>query len=184
MCSKYSFPLRSISAPRIVAMIVLSMSVGLSLLAQSTPHHSHSPSAQIDGAQYPELIPDNVAYRLYFLAVAELPGAQGEAKARQQAHLTSAGIGEDEIPLAVEILGTFKTEFTSLVDAYNKTAEDAIARHVKPDYPSFKNRLDALVETTRIRLRSSLTVQTMNNLDAHIQHEKRNMKIDALEAAQ
>lgn len=184
MCGKCSFSFRSASALRVVAMIVLSMSAGLSLWAQSTSHHPHSPSAQIDGAQYPELIPDNVAYRMYFLAVAELPGAQGEAKARQQAHLIGAGIGEDEIPVAVEILGTFKTEFTSLVDAYNKTAEDAITRHVRPDYPSFKKQLDALVETTRLRLRTSLTVQATNNLDAHIQREKRNMKIDALEAAQ
>lgn len=59
--------------------------------ASAQREHSHS-SNIVDGALRPDLIPDEAAYRLYFVAVSEMPNPSGEARQRQLSHLGRIGL--------------------------------------------------------------------------------------------
>ena len=76
-----------------VGALWLTLFLSFTLNAQILPHqainnrqinqahvHSSQPADVIDGAKQPELIPDAVAYRLYFVTVSETPNASREAQ--------------------------------------------------------------------------------------------------------
>ncbi len=136
------------------------------------------PPAIIDGSKEPQLIPDVVAYRLWFVAVALLPGATAAEERRQRAQLMTAGLKGDDVGRAASALATFKTSYGYLVGAYN----DSIAEANKmgedpPDVQAFLGQRDALVETTRDALNSALSVPGMQALRAYVQGQKANMRV-------
>jgi len=177
---------RKTATPLVKALfsLVLCLGVGQPVWAQAVSTHVHATPSQIDGAEHPELIPDTVGYRLFFQVVAESRDADPESKARQESHLKQAGLSKQDIPVAANILADFKAEFDRIVAAYNRTAEESMARGEQPDYPSFKKELDTLVVNTHLRLSAGLSVPAMTNFEAHVRQEKKRMKIDAQEAQQ
>jgi hypothetical protein len=142
--------------------------------AQSPTHGSPS---MIDGTKHPELIPDSVAYRLFLLTVAEPLDAAHEQKARQRAYLKMAGVADRELDRAFTILAAFKTKHDELVSEYNNTVDAANASGEAPDLQTFMSRQQKLVESTRNALKKSLSPTSMAKLVAHVQYEKRNMKV-------
>jgi len=73
------------------------------------------PPDTIDGAKHPELIPDEVAYRLIFLAVAEPEGAPAERTALARAKIAPARLSEDDAVAFLSLLTAFRKQFDALM---------------------------------------------------------------------
>ena len=146
---------------------------------ENTAAHSHAivhraalrqsmGSAVVNGAEHPELIPDLVAYRLYFITVANMPPA------RQQAQLKQAGLNADDISRATVALTSFKVQWNQLRDTYNATVTKL---GPGADSQAFIARRDGLVQATVLALNSSLTPAGSASVGTHVQNEKRRTRV-------
>jgi hypothetical protein len=133
--------------------------------------HQQAQTQIIDGSKTPEMIPDSVAYRLYFVTVAS------QASAVQRAQLTTAGLSPDEIQAASKILAEFKSKWESLTKSYNQSVDASEAIGIAPDWLGFDVKSDRLVANTRDDLRRVLSATGVQSFDAHVEREKKNMKI-------
>ena len=145
--------------------------------AASPPTATASPPDMIDGAKHPELIPDSIAYRLFFLTVAEPADATTEQRARQRAWLRTAGLKDEHVQSAAAALETFKSQYDELVARYNESVRVANEAGANPDSATFLSQQDELVESTREALRAAISPEVMERFDAHVQREKRNMRM-------
>jgi hypothetical protein len=163
----------------------------LSFLRKNTlpvPHAMMQQTASnvIDGATNPELIPDSVAYRLYFSVVALAPNAPASQTQAQAAHLRGIGLGDQDKTTLVTALATFATQHAALIKSYNDGVATAQTLGLSPaaNYAAFTVQQDALVQATRSGLGLAITPEGLARLQAHIQSEKRRMQIQAAPAAQ
>jgi hypothetical protein len=151
------------------------------LLASSflVAQHDHQAAQIIDGAFHPQLIPDNIAYRLYFVAVATMPNDSTEAKTRQSANLRMIGFEDSDPDLQVLVreLEKFKTRYTEMITRYNAEATTATEAGIQPDQRAFLAQRDSLVATTRRALKRQLSPEGLKRLDFSVQEEKRHMKL-------
>jgi hypothetical protein len=166
-----------------VVLLLMSMSIPFasSAVAQTNDLlHEHSlpiASNVIDGALHPEFIPDSVAYRLFLLTVSETLSPSEDRVKRQRAFLIGAGLDDNDIRAAIPILSDFKRQNDGLIKEYNESVVKANLNHTSPDLAGFILQRDRLVQSTRDALTGSISHDAMTRLHAHIQDEKRNMKI-------
>lgn len=165
----------------ILLTLLLLLGMTLVVRAQTTQAvHDHTaavPTNLIDGAQHPELIPDSVAYRLYFVAVSEMPNPTDEQKTRQLAHLGKIGLEGDDLQSLVNTLANFKVQYTSLIARYNASAQAALRIGATPDLKTFLLQREQLVQTTRDHLNSVLTPVGLARLHIHIRSERKGMRV-------
>lgn len=135
------------------------------------------PPDLIDGAKHPELIPDAIAYGLFFLTVAEPAQAVGRQSARQRAFLRTAGLREDNLQPAAAVLAAFKSQYDDLVAQYDASVQVANATGSSPDLEAFVAQLNGLVESTKEELEAAVGPEVAKRFEAHVQSEKRNMRI-------
>jgi hypothetical protein len=136
------------------------------------------PPGIIDGSKEPDLIPDVVAYRLWFLAVALPPGATEVEQARQWAQLKAAGLSSDDAMQTASILATFRTSYDYLVNSYNDSVAQANQMgDDPPDVQAFLGQRDALVGTTLRALNTALSAPGMQALRSYVQGQKANMRV-------
>lgn len=135
------------------------------------------PPNVINGAVHPELIPDLVAFRLFFITVALPSGATDRDKARQRAQLMFAGLRDDDLSRAASVLATFKVQYDYLVQHYNDSVDVANRSGRPPDLQKFLTEQEELVQQTKDALAGMLTTKGMSNFEAHVKNEKRNMKV-------
>lgn len=146
--------------------------------AQNTAHsQQHGSTPMIDGAVHPELIPDSIAYRLYFLIASTGTNPTAEDRKHQRAHLNKIGLEDLDREIVVDILAEFRTKYDALEAQYNDAAKAALSRNQVPDTASFLAQLDDLVQSTRDALKLRLTPQAMTQFDAFVQSEKKHMRI-------
>lgn len=119
------------------------------------------------------MIPDTLAYRLYFLAVTSLPTAPANL---QQAQLKFAGLTGDDIPSAIKVLTDFRTAYDGLSNNYNQAVQANDTTGVQPNANFFASQRDALVLNARAALQKALSPDGMQKFDAHVQGEKTRMK--------
>jgi hypothetical protein len=139
------------------------------------------PPGTIDGAKNPELIPDEVAYRMIVLAVAEPPGASAEAKERARAKLNPIGLSEDD---AAAFLGLL-AEFRNQVDALDRQAADILVRAPIPHPASVEYRQlvdvgkqkNQLITDTVAAFPARLSQDGLRKLSAYLPQAKKGMKI-------
>jgi hypothetical protein len=132
-----------------------------------------APEGTIDGSKTPWLIPDAVAYRLFFLTVSEAPiPSEGQIR-RQRSRLVQANLTEDEYRAVSTSLSEFKLHQAAFELRYSQIADQLGS----VDETSLAKERDAIVESTRQELRNRLGPDAMSRLEAPIQREKRNMKI-------
>lgn len=137
------------------------------------------PPGSIDGAKNPGLIPDEFAYEMFFIAVAEPEGAAPEELARARSKLAQALLDEDDTAALLNAL----TEFRKRSDLIStQLAEINLRSPIAP--PSSP---DGLLIAELHQQRKQLTRDTINLLAArlsedglvklheHLQREKRGM---------
>jgi hypothetical protein len=144
------------------------------------PAPAADPPGTVDGAKNPELIPDNDAYRVVLLAVAEPEDASDAQKARYQAKIASAGLSADDAEAFRVILAALQTQ----LDALNAQASQILARDPlpyagTPDYQQLvelsKQRQPVFAEAMSA-LPARLSADGVAKLQAYVQNEKRRMK--------
>jgi len=146
--------------------------------AQNVAPHQHSETSDmIDGAVHPELIPDSIAYRLYFLTNSTGLMPTEEDQKRQQAQLGKVGLQDDDLKTLVSVLSEFRATYDALVAQYNRSAQAATARNEAGDMSSFLRQRDGLVESTRDTLKLRLTPGGILLLDSFVRSEKKHMKV-------
>lgn len=123
------------------------LSVGLLYSPVFTPAqvgYQHSGRIVIDGSEHPELIPDVIAYRLFFLAVSPVDQSDAEM-AKEETHIGNVGlVPSDQISLRL-VVENFRSEYEDMVRAYNSSVPlDRAGR-----YASFEKRVNDLVESSR-----------------------------------
>ncbi len=165
---------------RTAAVILVAACFPFLLFAQH--QHPATPTNTTDGSKHPELVPDSTAYRLYFLSIAELPNASPEVRPRQISHLSRAGLQGADCAAAIAVLGEFRAEYDRLIQEYNNSAQALIDSGLAPNNEEFRRKRDVLVHVTRDLLREHLSKEAMAGIDADVQREKSNMKVDAGEA--
>jgi hypothetical protein len=164
---------------RYVIVLVLSM-FALGAWAQSSPPlHQHNITAPnlIDGAVHPELIPDSVAYRLYFVAVSIGANPTEAERTRQRVRIMSTGVKNTDQQTLISILSGFRAKYDALVDEYNTSAKEAAARNQTTDAHPLVKEIDALVQSTRDMISAQLSSQSAAKLHAFVVSEKKNMKV-------
>lgn len=144
----------------------------------TVPHqHASIASTLIDGAVHPELIPDSLAYRLYFVAVSTGQNPTEAERKHQQAHLMKAGLEESDREVFVSILSDFRSKYDALVAQYNDSARAALARNEVTDVRSLLRKLDELVQSTRDTMSVRLTTRGAARVHSFLLSEKKNMQV-------
>jgi hypothetical protein len=139
------------------------------------------PPGIIDGAKNPELIPDETAWRLLFLAVAEPENATPEQIERARAKIAPAELSEEDTVAFLSLLTQFRKQSDALeaqlVEIYVKSP------FPHPDSIAFKQlveldkRRDQLFANTTAALPARLSPEGVEKLYTYLQEAKRGMKI-------
>lgn len=124
----------------------------------------------IDGSLTPQLIPDSVAYRLFFSAVAEPITPSATQIARQQAKLSRASLTAPDLAQLVLALASYQAQSKFLDDQYRTLPLVGASQELELQH-------DALVSTTITQLKKLLSRDGIIRLDGLIQSEKHNMTI-------
>jgi len=140
-------------------------------------HRGMNPVDVVDGAATPELIPDSSAYRLFLVVVGVSSSPSVEDAARQTTNVAKIGLSDSDSQALIAVANDFKVAYESAMAAYNTTADALQAGGQVPDVDSFIAQRDLLVESTLAKLKSTLSPPGMAKLHAHIQSEKRGMKV-------
>jgi hypothetical protein len=147
---------------------------------QPSPAPQPDPPGTIDGAKTPELIPDEVAYRMLFLAVAEPEDATEEQKTRARAKIAAAQLTEEDTQAFLKLMADFHEE-TAAVVAENAKIR---ARNPFPDRQStdwsilvgLRKRMEANVTNTIAALPARLSEDGQRKLQEHLLEVKRSIK--------
>jgi hypothetical protein len=139
------------------------------------------PPDTIDGAKHPELIPDDVAYRLVFLAIAEPESAPPARLALARAKIAPAGLSADDTAAFLTLLTAFRKEF----DALNAQETDLLQRNfavhplstVAEQLRGIRAQRAKLFADTIAALPARLSDEGMAKLEEHLQREKHAMKM-------
>jgi hypothetical protein len=145
--------------------------------SSATPHQHASTSAVIDGAVHPELIPDSMAYRTFFVSISLRVNPTAADQKGQQSRLNAIGLEESDREILAGIMADFRAKHDALIAQYNQAAEAATARGESSDINTLFQQLDQLVQTTQDSLKARLSSKGMTQFDAFVQSEKRHMKV-------
>lgn len=139
------------------------------------------PPGTIDGAKNPELIPDDTAYRLVFLAFSEPEDATDAQKARFRAKLTAAGLDEDDTEAFRLILGHMQTQLDDV-----RAQEDAVLAANPMPHPDstgatklteLSRQRDSYVAEAMSALPGRLSADGLGKFHDFILTQKRGMKL-------
>ena len=155
----------------------------VSVAPQLAPAQTAAPDPPdtIDGAKNPELIPDDVAYRLIFLAIAEPEDAPPERLALARDKIAPTGLSENDTQAFLLLLTGFRKQF----DALN-AQEDGIFKRNFAVHPlstdaeqlrTLRTRRLQLIADTIAALPARLSDEGFAKLQEHVQREKRSMKM-------
>ncbi len=94
------------------------------------------------------MIPDDVAYRLFFITVAEPQEPTEQETGPERAFLREAGLEGQDMQSVIDVLSGFKARHDELISQYNDSVKVTNELGSIPDLPDFLSRQSALVELT------------------------------------
>lgn len=138
------------------------------------------PPGTINGAVNPELIPDDVAYRLVLEGIAEPQNATDAQKARFRAKMVRAKLGADDEQALFGVLAPFQTQ----LDGLQAQAAQIQARNMFPDPAStdYQTLLDLSKQREQVfanalsAIPARLTSEGVAKFQAFVESEKKGMK--------
>lgn len=150
------------------------------LQSQPAPPRQPDPPGTIDGSKNPELIPDEVAYKMLFLVLFEPENATEAQKARQQAKINQVGLSEED---SVALL-TVTAEFHRQMTAIDSQAAEVLKRNPSPHPASadwqllaqLQKQKDQLVPNGIAALAAALSAEGTRKLLLHLPNVKRGIK--------
>jgi hypothetical protein len=165
------------SQMRRTLLFLCALLVGQTAFGQTMTHEETAASVPveiIDGAKTPDLIQDVTAWRLWLLSVTAEDSSKPEvATDRRHAFLKQAGVVDDDMVIADEVLAHFKADYASMMDRYNKQVNAG----QNPSLEEFRAQRDALVQATQTSLSGQLAPASAGRLKNFIVGEKSRMKV-------
>ncbi|HEY6266845.1 MAG TPA: hypothetical protein VIX11_00990 [Candidatus Acidoferrum sp.] len=146
---------------------------------QAVDTHMHAPANIIDGSVHPEMIQDQVAFRLFFLAAATGSNPSPQDKERQRAMLSPARLSEEELAISSTALANYQGQYEAVVQRFNDAVASAGSPEQLPDGKQLVAELDALALAVKTKLESSISGASSLRLYAHVQGEKSKMRVTA-----
>jgi hypothetical protein len=144
------------------------------------PPPQPDPPGTIDGAKNPELIPDEVAFRLVFLGLAEREEATEAENARFRAKIASAGLDEEDTEALFRVLANFHKQLDELnAKAQEIRSRNPIIQAGTPDYEQLvelSKQRDPVYAEAMSAVPARLSLMGMDKFHAYVQKEKRRMK--------
>lgn len=138
------------------------------------------PPGTIDGAKNPELIPDELAYKMLFLSLVEPENPTDEQQARQEAKLRLMDVSANDKAAVLEALGEFRDQMNGL------DAQIAQVLKVTPSpardstewlkLADLTKQQDYLFTLTAARLGARLSTEGGVKLQVHLGNVKRGIK--------
>jgi hypothetical protein len=119
----------------------------------------------VDGAITPNQIPDALAYRHFFTAIAAHPFPSQEEAARQSAQLSKLGLSPEDRQVLIVGLASFRTQLDQIESARANVAPGATA---PAQLSALENQTNALVSTTVQGVRKALTAPGQSSLDNYL----------------
>jgi len=165
-----------------VVLLPPSVVQGRSTLApQEVGTHIHvaNPANIIDGSVHPELIQDQEAFRLFFLAAATRANPTTDEKERQRAVLTPVRLTDEELATSSAVLANYKQQYEAAVQKYNDAVAAARSPEQPPDGQQLVTGLDALAMAAKATLESSMSAESNLRLYSYVQSEKSKMRVTA-----
>jgi len=185
-------------APRLLApgALAVAAAIALVVLARPTPPQpglslpqaatapasapQPDPPGTVDGAKNPELIPDEAAYRVVFLALAEHENATDAEKARFHTKIAAARLGSDDEQALFTVLAAFRKQMDALrVQVSAIMARDPMPHPNSVDYQQLlglTKQYKAVFAEAMSAVPARLSAEGVARLDAHVKREKRRMK--------
>jgi hypothetical protein len=144
------------------------------------PAPQPDPPGTIDGAKNPELIPDEVAYRMLFLAVAEPEDATDEQKARARAKIAAAQLSEEDTQAFLRLMADFHKETAAVLAENAKIrARNPLPDRQSTDWPilvGLRKRMEANVTNTIAALPARMSEDGQRKLQKHLLAVKQGIK--------
>jgi hypothetical protein len=153
--------------------IIISSSPAMIQGKQMAPH-TDIPGA-IDGSKTPELIPDSVAFRMFFEAISEPPLPTAEQVRRQRAKLLRAHLSEGDLNVVQSEMEAFHTAVQQLKVDYAAALKTASMGTQQFDARAWQARRDAITDSARLALEQHITPSGVRNLESFIRSRKVNM---------
>jgi hypothetical protein len=149
--------------------------------AQGSTPAVADPPGTIDGAKNPELIPDDVAYRLIFIAFAEAEDATAEQKARALGKINPIGFSSDDADAFLRLMGQFYTGMAAieaqLTQIYQRSPILSPYSTDAATVRDLANQREKLIADTIAALPARLSSEGVAQLQAYLQQAKGGMKI-------
>jgi hypothetical protein len=178
-----------------VALTVLTAAgVGIPFTTPMLPGHSHAlraaqqsiaprpdPPGTIDGAKNPELIPDQLAYKMMLMALSVPPNATDQQKRRQQARLERIHLSADDAKALLGLAAQFREGKSSIDTQVSEIHKRNFMPHPdSTDWEGLKGlrsrEIQLLLDTTA-RIPQLLTERGVSNVSADLLNVKRHIKI-------
>ncbi len=156
----------------ITALLAVSM-FAVGTWAQNSPPHLQDVSI-VYGAKNPELIPDNIAYRLYLFSLTVPANASEHERQAQAGRLATLNLTVPEDSQVLNILADFRSRYDAWIARWNAEAQQQ-QEHFDPTLV-LQVREDIVADAQRA-LQSSLTVDRLIRFTRQVQQEKRHMRI-------
>src|SRR5258708_31352895 len=131
---------------------------------------------EIDGSKTPELIPDDTAYKLWFIAVAEPENPTAEQRNRALAKIRASGLGDNDIAVVMRVLASFYKEHLA-IDAKLRALSQSAAGDNAGALADLDAQVASAVSKAKGSLYSELSLTGQDVFRAHIARIKQKIKI-------
>jgi hypothetical protein len=158
---------------KVLTLLILVAS-SVSMLAQTIAiSHSPDPDGTIDGAKNPELISDEIAWRMFLLSNAESQTPTAEEVHRQLVKLSVIHLPNADRDFMINQLAKFHTNVTTLDRAITSSASANLGLDVQAGQDARRQ----LFASVRSQIMSGISAEGTKAMNEHIQNIKRNIKI-------
>ncbi len=138
--------------------------------AQVHAHLTQLPVA-VDGARTPNLIPDELAYRHFLMAIAERADAPPQSIARRNALIATIGLAPEDAQALISALAGLREKLDSNYAGTEQAAADpslsAAARSAQVS--ALRASQAVALDQTAASLKTALTYEGWNRFDAYVQ---------------
>ncbi len=133
-------------------------------MCAQTPQHNLS--IVVDGSKTPELIPDDLAYRHFILAIAEPRSPTVEETKRRETRLIPIGLSASDYDLCISALAGLR-EKLDMIEAGRREALADTTEHRDSTLLTLKGQENMAITAVRVALRR-LSPDGQSRLDGYI----------------
>jgi hypothetical protein len=143
-----------------------------------TPTVQTDDDVLVDGSKNPELIPDSLMYRMYYIAATEYGKDWGSDQKSEhtRSFFRIPGVSDDELAAVEGVLIDFRSQHDQFVADFKVLAQNNLNNAVVTDPSILTDQFDDLTDKTTKSV-SKILKGKQSALEAHVQDEKKHIKV-------